>query len=128
MLGTTQPASAHTSYLSSAADWPTAHRFRDDRAITLTDTRELLETNQLGRHSIGLLSIGYFQKVAAFPQRPNALPKLFAAEVMPHFPGQAQPTLDAAARASQARDDLAQSQLQTIEHMTKKYQDEVGST
>ncbi|VBA53766.1 Limonene 1,2-monooxygenase [Mycobacterium attenuatum] len=54
--------------------------------------------------------------------------ELFAAEVMPHFQGQAQPTLDAAARAGEVRDDLARTQLQAIEHMTKKYQDEVGST
>ncbi|ORB82621.1 flavin-dependent oxidoreductase [Mycobacterium kansasii] len=54
--------------------------------------------------------------------------ELFAAEVVPHFQGQAQPTLDAAARAGEVRDDLARTQLQAIEHMTKKYQDEVGST
>ncbi|ETZ42416.1 MULTISPECIES: LLM class flavin-dependent oxidoreductase [Mycobacterium avium complex (MAC)] len=53
--------------------------------------------------------------------------ELFAAEVMPHFQGQAQPTLDAAARAGQARDSLAQSQLDAVAHMTKKYQDEVES-
>lgn len=53
--------------------------------------------------------------------------ELFAAEVMPHFQGQAQPTLDAAARAGQARETLAQSQLDAVAHMTKKYQDEVGS-
>jgi limonene 1,2-monooxygenase len=53
--------------------------------------------------------------------------ELFAAEVMPHFQGQAQPTLDAAARASEVRDDLAQTQLQAIDHMARKYQDEVGS-
>ncbi|OBG79153.1 LLM class flavin-dependent oxidoreductase [Mycobacterium sp. E3305] len=53
--------------------------------------------------------------------------ELFAAEVMPHFQGQAQPTLDAAARAGQARDSLAQSQLDAVAHMTKKYQDEVDS-
>jgi limonene 1,2-monooxygenase len=53
--------------------------------------------------------------------------ELFAAEVMPHFQGQAQPTLDAAARAGQVRDDLAQAQLQAIDHMTKKYQDETSS-
>jgi limonene 1,2-monooxygenase len=54
--------------------------------------------------------------------------ELFAAEVMPHFQGQAKPTLDAAARATEVRETLAQTQLQAIEHMTKKYQDEVGST
>ncbi|OBH81138.1 LLM class flavin-dependent oxidoreductase [Mycobacterium scrofulaceum] len=53
--------------------------------------------------------------------------ELFAAEVMPHFQGQAQPTLDAAARAGQARESLAQSQLDAVAHMTKKYQDEVDS-
>jgi limonene 1,2-monooxygenase len=53
--------------------------------------------------------------------------ELFAAEVIPHFQGQAQPTVDAAARASEVRDDLAQTQLQAIDHMTKKYQDEVDS-
>jgi limonene 1,2-monooxygenase len=53
--------------------------------------------------------------------------ELFAAEVMPHFQGLAQPTLDAATRASEVRDDLAQTQLQAIDHMTKKYQDEVDS-
>jgi limonene 1,2-monooxygenase len=53
--------------------------------------------------------------------------ELFAAEVMPHFQGQAQPTLDAAARAGQARDSLAQSQLDAVAHMTKKYQDEVDA-
>ena len=53
--------------------------------------------------------------------------ELFAAEVMPHFQGQAQPTLDAAARASDAREGLAQSQNQAVEYMTKKYQDELNS-
>lgn len=53
--------------------------------------------------------------------------ELFAAEVIPHFQGQAQPTLDAATRAGQMRDDLAATQLQAIEHMTKKYQDELSA-
>jgi limonene 1,2-monooxygenase len=53
--------------------------------------------------------------------------ELFAAEVMPHFQGLAQPTLDAAARAGQVRDDLAQSQLQAVEHMAKKYESEKGT-
>src|ERR1700758_4734363 len=53
--------------------------------------------------------------------------ELFAAEVIPHFQGQAQPTLDAAARAGQVRDGLAQSQLQAVEHMTKKYLSERDS-
>ncbi len=53
--------------------------------------------------------------------------ELFAAEVMPHFQGQAQPTLDAASRAGEARESLAQSQLDAVAHMTQKYQDEVSS-
>jgi limonene 1,2-monooxygenase len=53
--------------------------------------------------------------------------ELFAAEVIPHFQGQAQPTLDAAARASDVREELAQTQLSAIEHMTKKYEEEKGS-
>lgn len=53
--------------------------------------------------------------------------ELFAAEVIPHFQGQAQPTIDAATRAGQMRDDLAVTQIQAIEHMTKKYQDEVAA-
>jgi limonene 1,2-monooxygenase len=47
--------------------------------------------------------------------------------VMPHFQGQAQPTLDAAARASEAREGLAETQNQAVAHMTKKYQDEIAS-
>ena len=52
--------------------------------------------------------------------------ELFAAEVIPHFQGQAQPTLDAAERASGAREGLAQSAMDAIEHMTKKYESEKG--
>lgn len=54
--------------------------------------------------------------------------ELFAAEVMPHFQGQAQPTRDAAERAGQARESLAQSQLDAVAHMTKKYEEEKRQT
>jgi limonene 1,2-monooxygenase len=47
---------------------------------------------------------------------------------MPHFQGRAQPTLDAAAWASEVREDLAQTQLPVIDQMTKKDQDESGAT
>ena len=47
---------------------------------------------------------------------------------MPNFQGQALPTLDAAARAGQVREGLAQSQLQAVEHMTKKYETEKRPT
>jgi limonene 1,2-monooxygenase len=53
--------------------------------------------------------------------------ELFAAEVIPHFQGQAQPTLDAAARAGEMRASLAQSQIDAVAHMAKKYQDEIDS-
>jgi limonene 1,2-monooxygenase len=53
--------------------------------------------------------------------------ELFAAEVIPHFQGQAQPTLDAAVRAGEMRDSLAQSQIDAVAHMAKKYQDEIDS-
>jgi len=54
--------------------------------------------------------------------------ELFAAEVIPHFQGQAQPTIDAARRAGEAREVLAQTQLDAVAHMTKKYQDEIASS
>ncbi|OBK76424.1 LLM class flavin-dependent oxidoreductase [Mycobacterium sp. 1164985.4] len=54
--------------------------------------------------------------------------ELFAAEVMPHFQGQAQPTLDAAERARDVRENLAQTQLSAIEHMTQKYEAEKGGS
>src|SRR5215510_14300468 len=57
----------------------------------------------------------------ATPAATRRSAELFAAEVMPHFQGQVQPTLDAAQRASGVRDDLAQTQLQAITHMTEKY-------
>jgi limonene 1,2-monooxygenase len=52
----------------------------------------------------------------------------FAAEVMPHFQGQAQPTLDAAAWAAKCGKTLPLTQLQAIDQMTKKDQDESGAT
>ena len=72
----------------------------------------------------GMLQMGHEW---ANPAATKRSAELFAAEVMPHFQGQAQPTLDAAARAGQARESLAQSQLDAVAHMAKKYQDEVGS-
>jgi limonene 1,2-monooxygenase len=54
--------------------------------------------------------------------------ELFAADVMPHFQGQSQPTIEAARRATVVRDDLAASQLQAIDHMTKRHQADVGKT
>ena len=64
----------------------------------------------------------------ANPAATKRCAELFAAEVIPHFQGQAQPTLDAAARASDRREGLAQSQNDAVAHMTKKYEDEKRST
>lgn len=50
--------------------------------------------------------------------------ELFAAEVIPRFQGQAQPTLDAASRASGVRENPAQTAMSAIEHMTQKYEAE----
>ncbi|MGA7053097.1 MAG: LLM class flavin-dependent oxidoreductase, partial [Mycobacterium sp.] len=60
----------------------------------------------------------------ANPAATKRCAELFAAEVMPHFQGQAQPTLDAAARASELREGLAQSQNDAVAHMTEKYENE----
>lgn len=52
--------------------------------------------------------------------------ELFAQDVMPHFQGQAQPLIDAAERAGQARAGHAAAHLHAVEHMTKKYEAELG--
>jgi len=72
----------------------------------------------------GMLQMGHEW---ANPAATRRSAELFAAEVIPHFQGQAQPTLDAARRASDAREALAQTQLDAVAHMTKKYQDEIAS-
>ena len=64
----------------------------------------------------------------ANPAATKRCAELFAAEVIPHFQGQAQPTLDAAARASDLREGLAQSQNDAVAHMTKKYEEEKRAT
>ena len=61
------------------------------------------------------------------PRRHQTVGRTVRRRSDPAFQGQAQPTLDAAARAGQVREGLAQSQLQAVEHMAKKYQDEVSS-
>ncbi|WP_226354100.1 LLM class flavin-dependent oxidoreductase [Pseudonocardia sp. ICBG601] len=50
--------------------------------------------------------------------------ELFAREVAPHFQGQAQPTVDAARRASEVRDGHSKAQLDAVAHMTEKYEQE----
>lgn len=54
--------------------------------------------------------------------------EIFAREVMPHFQGHAERSLESARIAGQQRDKGTQGQLDAIAHMTKKYQDEVGAS
>lgn len=51
--------------------------------------------------------------------------ELIAQHVMPAFQGQAQPTLDAKARASETREGHAEAQNQAVAHMTEKYEKEL---
>lgn len=52
--------------------------------------------------------------------------EIFAEQVMPHFQGQAQSTLDAAERARALREGYAAKQLDAVDHMTKKYERELA--
>jgi limonene 1,2-monooxygenase len=46
--------------------------------------------------------------------------------VLPKFQGQAQPTLDAKARAAEVRTGHTEAQHAAIAHMTEKYQKELS--
>jgi limonene 1,2-monooxygenase len=52
--------------------------------------------------------------------------ELIAQHVMPRFQGQAQPTLDARARATEVRTGHAEQQNAAVAHMTEKYQKELA--
>jgi limonene 1,2-monooxygenase len=52
--------------------------------------------------------------------------ELIAQRVMPAFQGQAEPTLEARARATDTRAGYAEQQNQAVAHMTEKYQREVA--
>ncbi|WP_267616491.1 LLM class flavin-dependent oxidoreductase [Gordonia bronchialis] len=52
--------------------------------------------------------------------------ELFALDVMPYFQGQAQPMIDAAARAEAVREGQADEHRKAVEHMTDKYQAELA--
>ena len=54
--------------------------------------------------------------------------ELIAQRVMPAFQGQAEPTLEARARATDTRAGYAEQQNQAVAHMTEKYQREVAGT
>ncbi|WP_326835305.1 LLM class flavin-dependent oxidoreductase [Amycolatopsis rhabdoformis] len=60
----------------------------------------------------------------ATPEATRHSYEIFQRDVAPHFQGQAQPTLDAAARAREVREGHAQAQLQAVAHMTEKYEQE----
>ena len=54
--------------------------------------------------------------------------ELIAQHVMPEFQGQAQGTIAAKNRASDTREAHARSQLDAVDHMSKKYEHERGAT
>ncbi|MDH3048677.1 LLM class flavin-dependent oxidoreductase [Gordonia sp. 135] len=62
----------------------------------------------------------------ANPQDTMRSAELFAQEVFPHFQGQAQATLDAAEHARAVREAHAAKQLEAVDHMTRKYQQELA--
>ncbi len=63
----------------------------------------------------------------ANPEATNRSWELVAQHVMPAFQGQAQGTLDAAARASGTREAHSATQLAAVDHMNAKYQQELAS-
>lgn len=62
----------------------------------------------------------------ANPEDTRRSAELFADEVFPHFQEQAQATLDAAASARAVREGHAAKQLEAVDHMTRKYEQEVS--
>lgn len=62
----------------------------------------------------------------ANPQATRRSFELFAQDVIPYFQGQAQPMIDAAARAEAVREGQAAAHAAALEHMTKKYEAELG--
>ncbi|OBB22834.1 monooxygenase [Mycolicibacterium peregrinum] len=89
-----------------------------------TPERARAQVQRLWEQSGGFGSMLQMAADWADPVATRRSAELFAEEVMPHFQGQAQPTLDAAARAGQVRDGLAQSQIDAIAHMAQKYEAE----
>lgn len=92
-----------------------------------TPERARAQVERLWEQSGGFGSMLQMAADWANPAATRRSAELFAEEVMPHFQGQAQPTLDAAARAGQVRDGLAQSQIDAITHMSQKYEAEKAS-
>lgn len=62
----------------------------------------------------------------ANPQATKRSYELFAQDVMPYFQGQAQPMIDAAERAKAVHSTEVEAHLKAVEHMTAKYEAELG--
>jgi limonene 1,2-monooxygenase len=62
----------------------------------------------------------------ANPEATRRSYELIAQHVMPRFQGHTQPSLDAAARAAQARGGHITAQNDAVAHMTAKYQKELA--
>ncbi|QRY53155.1 LLM class flavin-dependent oxidoreductase [Mycolicibacterium septicum] len=93
-----------------------------------TPERARAQVQRLWDQSGGFGSMLQMAADWANPAATRRSAELFAEEVMPHFQGQAQPTLDAAARAGQLREELAQTQIDAIAHMAQKYESEKADT
>jgi limonene 1,2-monooxygenase len=93
-----------------------------------TPERARAQVQRLWDQSGGFGSMLQMAADWANPAATRRSAELFAEQVMPHFQGQAQPTLDAAARAGQVRDELAQTQIDAIAHMAQKYEAEKADT
>ncbi|GAA4745787.1 LLM class flavin-dependent oxidoreductase [Gordonia alkaliphila] len=63
----------------------------------------------------------------ATPRDTRRSAELFAEQVFPYFQGQAQPTLDAAERARAVQSGYADKQMAAVDHMTKKYEQELAA-
>ncbi len=64
----------------------------------------------------------------ANPEATKRSYELVAQHVMPLFQGQAQPTIDARARASETHADMSKTQNDAVAHMTAKYEQEVAAS
>ncbi len=62
----------------------------------------------------------------ANPQATRRSLELIAQHVLPKFQGQAQPTLDAKARAAEMRAGHTEAQHAAVAHMTEKYEKELA--
>ncbi|WP_420879715.1 LLM class flavin-dependent oxidoreductase [Rhodococcus sp. (in: high G+C Gram-positive bacteria)] len=92
---------------------------------TPAQARELID--KLAAQSGGFGSMLIMNADWADPAATKRSFELIAQQVAPHFQGQSQPLLAAAARAGQKRDGYNEAQHAAIAHMTKKYEDELAA-